>query len=85
MAVSKTIPSIIIYVQVLLYLCEFENFSKIPGYLRMDSQGVEVLFISQHPVWVFWAWGLYLNQLVSLSSNSEPNEKRSKKHCKQDT
>lgn len=39
MAISKTIPRII-------YLCEFENFSKISGYLRMDIQ--KVGFISQH-------------------------------------
>jgi len=41
MAISKTIPRII-------YLCEFENFSKIPGYLRMDVQKVGVLFRSQY-------------------------------------
>ena len=27
---------------------------------------------------VFWVWGLYLNQSVSLPSNSKLNEKRSK-------
>ena len=41
MAISKTILRII-------YLCKFENFSKIPGYLRMDVLEVWVLFRYQH-------------------------------------
>lgn len=47
MDVSKTISSIT-YVQVLLYLCEFENFLKIPGYLIIDTKEVGVLFMFQH-------------------------------------
>ena len=31
---------------------------------------------------MFWVWGLYLNQSVSLPSNSELNEKRPKKQDK---